>query len=296
MRSRRSSVKSPMQAQTLETRMMLSATASFNNGILTVASTATTGRIVITQSSDHKVVINGAKTNFATQQVRTVAIVMGDGGTGPGYIVDLRGVNWGAKCIVVGGSRNDTIYGSPGVDEVRTFGGNDRVYGGNGNDVIQLGTGNDVAYGGNGNDRMYSEGGTDTLYGDGGDDFLYGGNQNDILIGGVGNDTLVGNGGNDVLRGDDGNDVLIGGLGADNIAGGNGEDLIVGSQVSWGPLQTAWFARRPYAERARHALIPTNTPRDEADRIAGNAGLDWFVVSANDQVLDKVFSEVRTLL
>lgn len=294
-RSRRSRTNNSVQAQTLETRIM-PANISVTAGIMTIAAVTATENITVQKSSDSKVVVNGVKTSYATASIRTIGVVMGDGGTGTGGTVDLRLVNWGPKCIVVGGSRNDTIYGSPGIDEIRTFAGNDRIYAGNGNDVIQAGIGNDIVYGGAGNDRIYSQGGTDTLYGDGGDDFLYGGNQNDILIGGIGNDTLVGNGGNDVLRGDDGNDVLVGGLGADNIAGGNGEDLLVGSNVSWAPLQTAWFARKPYAERAKHALIPTNVPRDEGDRISGNAGLDWFVSSANDQVLDKLLSEVRTLL
>ncbi|MCR9297228.1 MAG: hypothetical protein NXI32_31405, partial [bacterium] len=86
-------------------------------------------------------------------------------------------------------------------------------------------------YGGNNNDTLLNE--TDIpTYAEGGnhDDTLIGGSGNDVLIGGTGDDTLEGAAGNDILEGGLDDDVLVGGVGDDTYRFANydlGLDQIV---------------------------------------------------------------------
>ncbi|WP_269062031.1 calcium-binding protein [Salipiger marinus] len=138
---------------------------------------------------------------------------------------------------LLGGSGNDTVFGTAGAnllqgrngnDSLNGRGGNDTLQGGNGQDTLQGGDGNDSLTGDAASDRLFGNVGNDTLGGGEGSDRLFGENGQDVLRGDAGNDTLDGGGGNDVLVGGQGNDVLFGRGGADTLTGGGGNDLLVG--------------------------------------------------------------------
>lgn len=122
---------------------------------------------------------------------------------------------------VDGGLGDDTITGTPGMDELDGGEGDDDVYGGAGNDAIEGGNGQDVLGGNNGEDN---------IQGESGDDSIDGGEGNDTLAGDAGDDSLIGGGGNDNIRGGEGNDTLNGSSGADNIWGEVGSDTLSGSE------------------------------------------------------------------
>jgi hypothetical protein len=66
---------------------------------------------------------------------------------------------------------------------------NTKAYGGTGNDYLEGSSGVDVFYGGAGHDRLLGYSGNDFLYGDGDNDTLEGGAGNDYFHGGDGFDT-----------------------------------------------------------------------------------------------------------
>jgi Ca2+-binding RTX toxin-like protein len=106
-----------------------------------------------------------------------------------------------------GGTGNDRMTGSGGIDW---------FFGEDGNDRLQGGAGDDRLDGGKDDDK---------LLGDAGEDLLIGGSGNDHLEGGTGNDQLRGGRGQDVLLGGDGDDILFGGYDRDWLTGGDGADL-----------------------------------------------------------------------
>ncbi|WP_162820215.1 calcium-binding protein, partial [Microvirga calopogonii] len=83
---------------------------------------------------------------------------------------------------VLGGSGNDTVYGSAEANELNGQGGNDILAGADGHD---------------------------TLWGGAGNDWLEGGSGDDLVAGGAGDDRLVGGAGNDVLHGEAGRDTFV---------------------------------------------------------------------------------------
>lgn len=302
------------RTQLLETRAV-PAVISVTNGIMTISAVAARENIAVSTSADHRVVVNGVRTQYQTASIRTIGVVMGDGGSGLGGTADLRRVNWGPNCIVIGGSRDDTIYGSPGTDTLKGFAGNDSLWGGAGNDSIEGGIGNDRLWGSTGNDRLWGGAGNDALNGGAGNDSLSGGDGNDslsgdgtlpsghiagndVLYGGAGNDALYGNEGNDTLSGDVGNDVLIGGSGRDSLNGGAGQDILVGSTADGNALRAIWLQQKPYAERVTLArrTLPANAVPDQQDRFIGGTEADWFVGFRDDTIVDRVIGEVLTLL
>jgi Ca2+-binding RTX toxin-like protein len=62
----------------------------------------------------------------------------------------------GDSDILVGGSRNDVIYGGPGKDELEGGKDDDLIYGGAGIDGLWGSAGEDVLHGGDGNDSVYA--------------------------------------------------------------------------------------------------------------------------------------------
>jgi len=88
------------------------------------------------------------------------------------------------------------------------------------------GSGDDALNGTTGLDVLYGNGGNDTLNGLDGNDSLWGHDGNDSLNGGLGLDLLRGGNGNDILHGDAGADNLDGGAGVDTLDGGDGDDRI----------------------------------------------------------------------
>ena len=108
----------------------------------------------------------------------------------------------------VGGSGNDTIYGSDAFNAV-TIGaaqyaastGNNRLEGGAGNDIIHGNGGNDTLYGGSGVDHLYGGDGNDTLHGGSGDINPIN-VAADVLAGGADADTYV------ITRGESGKIII----------------------------------------------------------------------------------------
>ncbi len=121
-----------------------------------------------------------------------------------------------------GGSGNDTIQGTFGVNAISGGGGNDLIYAFDGADLVDGGAGNDVIAGGIGDDTITGGDGGDWLYGEDGNDNLSGtaksGGAFDVIVGGNGNDTLEGSGG--------GFDYFYGGVGV-NGATGDGNDTYI---------------------------------------------------------------------
>ena len=104
-----------------------------------------------------------------------------------------------------------------------------------GGDSLIGGTREDTLFGSAGDDLLQGGSNEDLLLGHAGDDLLFGGSQNDLLLGGDGRDALDGGAGNDLLDGGNGADILFGGAGNDRliwdfndslIDGGSGNDTL----------------------------------------------------------------------
>ena len=134
----------------------------------------------------------------------------------------------GNGSTIDGGSGDDNIIGTPGVDTITGDDGDDSLVGGSSNDIIDGGAGIDILQGSAGDDTLSGEAGTDTLDGGDGSDTLNGGDGDDTLIGGIGNDTLNGGLGADQLQGSAGDDKIFGESGTDSLSGGDGDDVLAG--------------------------------------------------------------------
>ncbi|HEX8573846.1 MAG TPA: cadherin domain-containing protein [Allosphingosinicella sp.] len=165
---------------------------------------------------------------------------------------------------LVGGSGNDTMYGTVG-DNILVGGlGNDFVSGRDGYDILEGGEGDDTLSGGAGVDELYGEDGNDTFQLTVvGEDAVDGGAGTDTasfasapaavsadlenpahllagienLTGGASADTLSGSAlanridggsGNDILAARGGDDTLLGGIGNDTLSGDDGVDSLDG--------------------------------------------------------------------
>ena len=167
--------------------------------------------------------------------------------------------------LLLGGSGNDVLIGSPHVDQLNGSAGDDTLLGANSRDTLRGGSGRDVLNGGGGNDLVVGQGGSgDVLTGGSGDDTLNGGAGTDSLVEqgdvdftltnttltGLGTDSLTaiesfdltgGLSANSidasalslagtmlVIKGEGGDDVIVGSTGNDTISGGEGNDSIKG--------------------------------------------------------------------
>lgn len=175
-------------------------------------------------------------------------------------------------------------------------GGDDVLIGGSKNDVLRGGAGRDILIGGTG---------ADSLYGDFGEDVLIGGLGADTLVGGSEDDVLIGGSQDDLLYGESGRDILIGGLGADRLAGGSEDDILIGGTCTLSgtisalnAIRNEWTSGNSYAVRVANLTngggvngatkLNSSTVKSDsaADRLAGNAKLDWFFQSASDVLVD----------
>ena len=117
------------------------------------------------------------------------------GGTGNDHLTGSEGIDIiagdGLKPGETGGAAG--TYGAPGLgnDVIHALGGDDFVYGQSGNDVIHGGAGNDTIFGDADNDTIYGDADNDTIYGGDGIDTIEGGSGNDTIDGGEGDDTAV---------------------------------------------------------------------------------------------------------
>jgi uncharacterized delta-60 repeat protein len=212
---------------------------SFNGGSSEYATTDTSIFASIAVTSDGRILVLGAQTNFAFQANDGSAIFrfLGSAAPAPGSMLLSSGT-----LLVSGSGQDDIITVSKSGDgkyilanvngvvnqfsttsvkgiEVQALGGDDSVsitsaitinstiFGGDGSDTLSGGGGNDVIYGNNGNDVLYGNAGNDTLYGGKGDDSLNGGAGNDVMYGQAGNDTLNGELGDDSFYGGSGNNT-----------------------------------------------------------------------------------------
>lgn len=212
---------------------------------------------------------------------------------------------------IVGTNNDDKLLGSTDGDEIFAQGGNDLVTADTGRDNIRGGDGDDILYGEGdadrlfgeaGNDRLYGGAYNDRLYGAGGDDLLDGGQGGDIMGGGGGSDTYYvddlhdeitedegasgvdlviasvdhtlaanvenlqivgtglirgdGNAGDNIITGHAGFSHLVGGAGSDTLLGMDGDDFLIGNDDS------------------------------DSDLLLGGEGVDIYVVSASDVVID----------
>lgn len=187
--------------------------------------------------------------------------------------------------LLIGKGGDDTLTGGDGNDDLRGWAGFDTLFGGDGMDTLDGGSADDSLRGGDGDDLLI--GGT-------GDDHLEGGAQNDQMAGGDGTDTLFGERGDDSLLGNAGDDSLIGGNGADALAGGSGEDVLLGGDGNDVLLGTDPFAHEltfddlaqisPDASALAGLSADVSEDTSGADTLYGEAGDDWLVFGAGDQV------------
>ncbi len=233
-------------SEQLESRELLTLTASFTAGVLSVSSN-NTGMISIDESPTvpGQVRVQSANGDVASllgvaaANVTSITVSLGDAnnsvdltGLTPAVFSTLTAItvttgegddrvtgpaNFGIS--VIAGEGNDTIVGGSLAD---------RINGGDGSDSITGGAGADTLLGLGGADTIFGQDGGDSLDGGSGADLLDAGSGNDVVIGGSENDTLDGGDGDDILQADAGNDRVFGQAGSDVVTGGSGRDTIDG--------------------------------------------------------------------
>jgi Ca2+-binding RTX toxin-like protein len=175
--TRKTQTKSPVVAEVLESKVMLSA-VSLEAGTLTVDGNNRDNNIVVTQDADNVLVnVDGKLSTFDAALVTNLKINGGDSN-------DVLENRTNLNAILNGGDGNDILRGG---------GGNDVLIGDNGKDILNDSGGNNVLDGGNGNDTLQSvSSGRDVFIGGNGDDFIYAivGEPN-VAIGGNGNDSFI---------------------------------------------------------------------------------------------------------
>ena len=187
----------------------------------------------------------------------------------------------GNDLIVLGGyvGHMQSAYGGSGNDQINGTGGIDRLYGDVGNDLLSGNGGKDSLYGGVGNDTIQ------LLGGPGGHSVLVGYSGNDSLIGATASTA------NDIstfstnqtkwftqtLYGGDGNDAIAGGAGvaSDNHAlwGGAGNDSITAASMTGGAVSGVSGQNHLYGEAGNDTLTGSATVGVK-DTMTGGAGAD----------------------
>ena len=256
-------------AETLETRVLLAA-AVVENKVLTINGTSSSESLFVLQKNGEIFVAAGSSTGLigiksGSKSLTSLSLancnkivvkslggndtIRGDSGNFAGYVSLSKGLE------IYGGTGNDVIWGSGGVDYLYGEAGNDELHGNTNRDYLYGGDGDDTLKGGSGNDYLDGGFGYDVL--NGGDDIddvsyaFFAGPINANLSTGVvsfpGNGTrvdtltsvenLTGTNGNDVIRGNSlanvlngrgGNDYIYGGSGNDVLYGGDGNDHLFG--------------------------------------------------------------------
>ncbi len=126
---------------------------------------------------------------------------------------------------LTGTAGKDNLVGLNGNDTLRALAGKDWLYGDNGNDLLDGGEGRDFLYGGNGDDELRGGKGKDDMYGENGNDLLIGGCGPDFMDGGLGDDVLFGGNAPDTYTGGQGRDVFVLALpGGEGGHGGGGDE------------------------------------------------------------------------
>jgi Ca2+-binding RTX toxin-like protein len=178
---------------TLESRRLMSAVID-SEGVLVVTGDSGKNNIIISlkENDASKLVVRVDKetSEFNLADITTGIRVSAQGGKDKIAVDETSGAM----------SKNVTIYGGNGKDD---------IYGGSGNDKLDGGTGKDRIFGRSGNDRIIGHSGNDLLEGDDGNDYITGDAGVDTLVGGAGDDDLNGGGSHDHITGSAGNDDYI---------------------------------------------------------------------------------------
>jgi Ca2+-binding RTX toxin-like protein len=254
--------------EALEQRALLTASAIFDNGLLTVTgdnganlvsifSQVESGTPYVMVQDDGVTILDGrpSAANVAASAVQSIAVNGGDGDD----VLYLQAVSAAsgfsaiASVSLSGGAGSDTIIGSAFASS---------IFGGDGADVLVGGAGDDTVAGGAGDDVYLFDpvdNGSDTLseLADEGRDWLtFGDAENPLVlclstsdpqfwgggtltladpaqfenvVGTAFDDFLCGNQATNFLVGGDGNDTLVGDGGADFLVGDLGDDALVGA-------------------------------------------------------------------
>ena len=244
-------------------------------------------------------------------------------GTGNGAANTITG--GAGNDLLIGLAGNDTLSGGLGDDVLRGGAGYDLLIGGAGIDAADYsqaagGVTASLTTGGASND---GDGGTDSysgienLLGSAFNDTLTGSGANNLLSGGAGDDILEGLNGDDVLIGGAGNDVLNGGLGRDtadysNAAsavraqlntgtasndGDGGTDTLIGIENLTGSAFNDLLVGDAGGNVLRGGLgadtllgLAGNDVlwggAGAANQLQGGLGDDWYVLEANDTVVE----------
>lgn len=206
--------------ESLEERRLLS--ASLLHGVLTVTGTA--GNDVISLSKNSTSFVSKVGNEVKSFKLSAVTKFVVNAGAGNDTVSVSSAIS--KQTTLNGGDGNDNLAGGSGSDAINGGAGDDTLSGGAGNDLENGGTGNDTEIGGDGNDTEIGGDGTDTESGGNGNDLLEGDNGDDLLDGGDGNDSIAGGAGNDTLRGKAGANLLSGGTGSDHFEAGGGTDVV----------------------------------------------------------------------
>ncbi len=265
-RKRRRTGSAPVAAevQSLEERVMLTVTASFNEafGQLTIVGDAGDNVINVSRDDSGNILINNGEVAIQggtpnAENTNTI-FALGLGGNDQITLNEFNGAL--PDAVFLGGSGNDLLIGGSGQDFLLGGSGNDTIRGAGNDDRILGGTGNDVLLGDRGNDRVEGQDGSDLLIVNNGDgsDFLEGGLGNDFVqvngANGAGDDFSIDPNGERVrfqrnnlglftldigtvenldVNGQGGSDVIIGSVGLNGLIsldldGGEGNDLLIG--------------------------------------------------------------------
>ncbi len=148
------------------------------------------------------------------------------------------------------------------------------------------------------------------------DDILRGNTLANTLNGNDGNDILLGDNGKDLLLGGNGRDILIGGLDLDELNGGSHDDILIGGNITNAEsitklkgLRSAWILATPYVSRVASlrtgvgsagtslmAKINVKNDFDDADRLTGSTGQDWYFRALDDVITDLLTGELVDVL
>ena len=179
--------------ETLESRQLLSAVIDAD-GVLVVTADSGKNKIILTIKEDDasKLIVreDNTTTQFNLNEITTGIRVSAQGGKDKIAVDESNGDL----------TKNVTIYGGNGKDD---------IYGGSGNDKLDGGTAKDRIFGRDGNDRIIGHSGNDYLDGEEGNDYITGDAGVDVLVGGPGDDDLNGGGSRDIISGNAGNDDFI---------------------------------------------------------------------------------------
>ncbi|WP_222872764.1 calcium-binding protein [Hankyongella ginsenosidimutans] len=198
---------------------------------------------------------------------------------------------------LLGGSGNDSLFGSGGDDVLIGDIGNDNLNGDDGDDILIGGAGADALNGGSGVDTVSYQNaasgvradltkpgslgdasgdtyvGIENIFGSNFDDTLQGNSNTNELFGGAGIDILVGRGGQDTLIGGAGNDFIYGNT-------SNADDDSQDTFLYYG--SRSGYQIGIYNESTKSVTI---TDIDASD---GDDGVDTLYIGSNDRI---VFSD-----